>query len=823
MPDILISNGNNSGANAVSDKDLDKIRSGRGGLTSAEARQRLAKFGLNALEEHRVGTLKRLIGYFWGPIPWMIEIAAMLSAALRHWPDFVIITALLAFNAAVGFWQEYKAANALAALKKELAVKSRVLRDGLWQEINAAFLVPGDIIRLKIGDIVPADAYLLDGEYLSLDQSSLTGESLPVDKRPGETVYSGSAVKYGDMSAFVTATAMNTLFGRTARLVEKAGSVSHFQKAVLTIGRYLIYVSLILVAILLVTQLIRGASLLRLLQFSLILTVASIPVAMPAVLSVTMALGALALSRQKAVVSKLESIEEIAGIDVLCCDKTGTLTQNRLTLGEPVVFEAADAQDLVLAAALASSSKDSGGMDAIDSAIMAELPDKTLPGGYTQISFIPFDPVRKRTEAKINNSLGRTFRVSKGAPQVILKIAEISADTQAKALKVIEEMAVKGYRTLGVARADLNGPWRFLGLLPLFDPPREDSARTIVQAKTHGIAVKMVTGDNLAIARETADKLGLGKEIVPADVFFNEIAGKQEAVLSQDAGKRIEAAAGFAQVFPEHKYDIVKALQERGHLVGMTGDGVNDAPALKQADVGIAVSGAADAARAAADLVLTAPGLNVIVNAVEEARRIFERMNSYSIYRIAETIRIMFFVVTAMIFFNFYPITTIMIILLAFFNDVPIMAIAYDNTWLDTAPVRWHMRRVLTVSTILGFVGTVSSFLLLLFFKDVFKFGINEIQTLIFLKLAVAGHLTLFIARTRRSFWTHPLPSPLLFWSAAITKLAATFLVVYPMGLLTPVSWGLALLVWAYALAWMFISDTVKVFVYRRLAAQTAP
>jgi H+-transporting ATPase len=536
-----------------------------------------------------------------------------------------------------------------------------------------------------------------------------------------------------------------------------------------------------------------------------------------------MALGALALSRQKAVVSKLESIEEIAGIDVLCCDKTGTLTQNRLTLGEPVVFEAADAQDLVLAAALASSSKDSGGMDAIDSAIMAELPDKTLPGGYTQISFIPFDPVRKRTEAKINNSLGRTFRVSKGAPQVILKIAEISADTQAKALKVIEEMAVKGYRTLGVARADLNGPWRFLGLLPLFDPPREDSARTIAQAKTHGIAVKMVTGDNLAIARETADKLGLGKEIVPADVFFNEIAGKQEAVLSQDAGKRIEAAAGFAQVFPEHKYDIVKALQERGHLVGMTGDGVNDAPALKQADVGIAVSGAADAARAAADLVLTAPGLNVIVNAVEEARRIFERMNSYSIYRIAETIRIMFFVVTAMIFFNFYPITTIMIILLAFFNDVPIMAIAYDNTWLDTAPVRWHMRRVLTVSTLLGFVGTVSSFLLLWFFKDVFKFGINEIQTLIFLKLAVAGHLTLFITRTRSSFWTHPLPSPLLFWSAAITKLAATFLVVYPMGLLTPISWGLALLVWAYALAWMFISDTVKVFVYRRLAAQTAP
>ena len=425
MPDASTSGSNDYGSdiNAKIDGAFDKVRSGRSGLTTPEAKQRLAEFGFNVLEERKLSPLRRFIGYFWGPIPWMIEIAAALSLALRHWPDFTIIIALLVFNATIGFWQEFKAANALAALKKELALKARVLRDGLWREIDAESLTPGDVIRLKIGDIVPADSLLFEGEYLSVDQSLLTGESLPVDKRAGEDVYSGSTVKYGDMSGLVTATAMNTFFGHTAGLVQKAGAASHFQKAVITIGRYLIYVSLFLVAILVTVQLARGAPLLRLIQFALILTVASIPVAMPTVLSITMALGALALSKQKAVVTKLESIEEIAGIDILCCDKTGTLTQNRLTLGDPVLFEAADDKELILAAALSSSIKDTVSMDAIDNAVMAGLPGNALPEGYTQVRFVPFDPVGKRTEADVRDGHGISFRVSKGAPQVILQPA----------------------------------------------------------------------------------------------------------------------------------------------------------------------------------------------------------------------------------------------------------------------------------------------------------------------------------------------------------------------------------------------------------------
>jgi H+-transporting ATPase len=613
------------------------------------------------------------------------------------------------------------------------------------------------------------------------------------------------------MLAVVTATGGDTFFGRTAKLVEGAGAVSHFQKAVLAIGDYLIYLSLALVAVLIIVQLFRHAPLLDLVQFALILTVASIPVAMPAVLSVTMAVGALALSKMKAIVSRLQSIEEMAGIDILCSDKTGTLTQNKLTLGEPAVFAAADAQDLILAGALASKAEDK---DAIDLAVIGGLDDQSALQAFTQSSFVPFDPVGKRTEGDIRASDGTGFKVTKGAPQVILELAEVSGDEAERAERLIDELAAKGFRTLGVARTDADGAWQFLGILPLFDPPREDSKDTIRHAEEHGISVRMVTGDNAAIAREIAGKLDLGTDIQPIGDLLE--ADASSGQLSSTAFERIEEADGFAQVFPEHKYAIVKAMQARGHLVAMTGDGVNDAPALKQADVGIAVSGATDAARAAADLVLTAPGLSTIVGAVEEARRIFERMNSYAIYRIVETIRIMFFVVLAMIAFNFYPITAIMIILLAFFNDVPIMAIAYDNTWLDPKPVRWNMHRVLTVSTVLGLIGVVETFGLLWIAREWMHLSIDQIQTFIFLKLAVAGHLTLFVARTHRPFWSRPFPSPLLLWSAIATKVLATLFVVFPLGLITPIGWGDVGLIWIYCFVWIFIEDLAKLAVYNR-------
>ena len=793
-----------------------KLSSSEKGLSSSEAAKRLEKYGPNTIEEKKVNPLRKFLGYFWGPIPWMIEVAAVLSAVVHHWADLVIILVLLVFNAAVGFWEEYQAGNAVEALKKKLAMKCRALRDNEWKELDAKDLVPGDIIRMRLGDIIPADVMLFEGDYLSIDQSALTGESLPVNKKKGDIAYSGSIGKQGEMVGLVTATGDNTYFGKTAKLVSGATSVSHFQKAVLQIGDYLIYISLGLVAILILVQLFRGTPFLELVQFALILTVASIPVAMPAVLSVTMAVGAVALSKLKSIVSRLESIEEMAGMDILCSDKTGTLTQNRLTLGEPLTFGVRSTQDLILAAALASKPED---QDAIDLAVIGGVQDTKLLKKYNQVKFLPFDPVIKRTEGTIKDAQGKTFKVTKGAPQVILEMSDVGEDTKIKVEEAVNDFAAKGYRTLGVARSEDNGLWEFLGILPLYDPPREDSADTIAQAQAHGIQVKMVTGDNLAIGREIAGQLGLGRNIKLADRLLS--ANQEKGQMASDTAEQVEKADGFAQVFPEHKYGIVKALQARGHIVGMTGDGVNDAPALKQADIGVAVSGATDAARAAADLVLTASGLSVIINAVEEARRIFERMNSYAIYRITETIRIMIFVVLAMLVFNFYPITAIMIILLAFLNDVPIMTIAYDRTYLDPKPVRWNMHRVIVVSTVMGLTGVMGSFLMLYLAINWLHLSIPQIQTYIFLKMAVAGHLTLFVARNKGFFLKKPYPAPIMIWSGIVTKVIGTLLAAYGFGLIAPIRWSEIALIWGYSIVWAFLTDWAKVSVYRHFAMES--
>jgi H+-transporting ATPase len=782
------------------------------GLSADEAKKRLEEFGHNAIEEKKVNPILKFLGFFWGPIPWMIEVAAVLCLVVRHWAELVIILILLVFNAVVGFWQEHQASNAVEALKKELALKARAKRNGKWRTVDAANLVPGDIIRVRLGDIIPADVKLIEGNYLSVDQSALTGESLPVDKKCGDVGYSGSVAKQGEMVALVTGTGGNTYFAKTAKLVESAGAVSHFQKAVLHIGDYLIYLSLALAAVLILAQLIRGDSFITLFQFVLILVVAAIPVAMPAVLSVTMAIGAVALTKMKAIVTRLESIEEMAGIDILCSDKTGTLTQNKLTLGKPVLLGAGDDQELILLASLASKEED---QDAIDLAVLSGLEHRDALKSYDQRKFLPFDPVSKRTEATVQETGGRTFKVTKGAPQVIFSLCRIDDKVRLKGNEAVEELAAKGYRTLGVARAEMDGPWQFVGILPLYDPPREDSADTIQRAEEHGIQVKMVTGDNVAIAREISRQLGMGTNILAADQLF--IGGEAEGRLSPEAGIKIEKTDGFAQVFPEHKYGIVKALQDRGHLVAMTGDGVNDAPALKQAEVGVAVSGATNAAQAAASLVLTAPGLSVIVRAVEEARKIFERMNSYAIYRITETIRIMFFVVLAMIVFNFYPITAVMIILLALLNDLPILTIAYDNTWLETKPVRWDMRRVLTVATVLGLIGVAETFGLLVIGKLLLKLPPDPLQSFIYLKLAVAGHLTLFVARTKRPFLIKPHPAPKLLFAIVATQTLAALIVGFGF-LVARIPWSYVGLVWGYCLVWVFIEDWAKLQVYHHLA-----
>ncbi len=789
--------------------DLDglykKLDSGPEGLSASEAKQRLEKVGPNALEEKKVNPILKFLSYFWGPIPWMIEAAAILSLISQDWVDFIIIMILLIFNSLVGFWQEFQAGNAVEALKKKLASTSRVLRDGSWISVKAAELVPGDVIRIRLGDIIPADVAMIDGDYLSVDQSAMTGESLPVNKKIGDTGYSGSVAKQGEMIGIVTATGASTFFGKTTELVMSAESTSHFQKAVINIGHFLIYTSLALVTILIIVQLTRGDSILTLARFALILTVASIPVALPAVLSVTMAAGALALSKRKAIVTKLDSIEEMAGMDILCSDKTGTLTQNKLKLQDPMPLGGANVQDLVLAGALASKEEN---QDPIDLAVIGGLGNTEELKSYKQTKFVPFDPVIKRTEATVEAKNGKTLYVTKGAPQVILNLSKPEDSVYNKANESIDQFAKKGFRTLGVARSGDGKNWEFLGLLPLADPLREDSAETVKEAEEHGLIVKMVTGDNIAIAKEIAEQLSLGDKIYSAE----ELLGDKGEVLP-DTPKKVAEANGFAEVFPEHKYGIVKSLQETDHIVGMTGDGVNDAPALKQANVGIAVSGATDAARAASSLVLTLPGLSVIINAIEEARRIFERMNSYAIYRIVETIRIMFFIVLTMLAYNVYPITAIMIILLALMNDLPIMTIAYDNTYLDPKPVRWNMGRVLTIASILGIIGVIETFLLFVFAKSFAKVPTEELQTLIFLKLVVAGHLTLFVARNKRPFFMPPFPAPILLIAILSTQALAAMIAGFGL-FITPIPWIWILWVWLYCIFWIFIEDGAKLLIY---------
>jgi len=782
-----------------------KLGSSPDGLSQAEAHKRLTQYGPNEIEEKKTNSILKFLTYFWGPIPWMIEIAVILSGVVRHWPDFFIILVLLLSNAVVGFWEERQAGNAIAALKAKLAIKAKVKRDGKWVNPAARELVPGDVIRLRLGDIVPADARLLDGDPMSVDQSALTGESLPATCNPGDAVFSGSIVRRGESSALVYATGTNTYFGKTAQLVEEAHTASHFQKAVLKIGNYLIILAISLVAVIIGFAIFRGDPILTTLQFALVLTVAAIPVAMPTVLSVTMAVGARLLAKKQAIVSKLVAIEELAGVDVLCSDKTGTLTQNKLTLGDPFSVNNVDADQLILDAALASRADDN---DTIDLAVLDGLKDKDSLKAYQVAHFQPFDPVHKRTEATVKAQDGKTFKVTKGAPQVILKLSANAGQVKDAVDKAVNAFAARGFRSLGVARADGDGQWQLVGVLPLFDPPREDAKTTIATARQMGVKIKMVTGDALAIAKETAKKLDMGANILDASSL-----GDSKRKETTEVAESIEKADGFAQVFPEHKFHIVDVLQQRGHIVGMTGDGVNDAPALKKADCGIAVSDATDAARAAASIVLLASGLSVIIDAIKESRKIFQRMNSYAIYRIAETLRVLFFMTLAILIFNFYPVTAVMIVMLALLNDGAILSIAYDNVHYKDQPEAWNMRMVLGISTVLGIIGVVAAFGLFYLAERVFHLDRAHAQTMMYLKLSVAGHLTIFLTRTRGPFWSIR-PAKILWLAVLGTQIVATLIAVYGL-FMTPLGWEWAGFVWGYALLWFLLNDRVKLLAYR--------
>jgi H+-transporting ATPase len=775
------------------------------GLSDEEARKRLERDGPNEIPEKKHNPFLKFITYFWGPIPWMIEAAVLLSGIVRHWLDFCIILVLLVSNAVVAFWEEHQAGNAIAALKKKLASTAKVKRSGRWLDPAARELVKGDVIRLRLGDIVPADVRLLPGDPIQVDQSALTGESLPSECKPGAAVYSGSIVRQGEIEALVYAIGADTYFGRTAQLVEQAAATSHFQRAVLKIGDYLIVMAVALVLLIVAVAIFRGDKILNTLEFALVLLVASIPVAMPTVLSVTMAVGARLLARKEAIVTRLSAIEELAGVDILCSDKTGTLTQNKLTLGEPFSANGTPPEQVVILAALASRAEDK---DTIDSAIIGGLKNDQALKPYQVVHFQPFDPVHKRTEATVKGGDGKQFYVAKGAPQIILEMSQNAAAVKPAVDKAVNEFASRGFRSLGVARAEQQGKWVFAGLLPLFDPPREQAKATIASARQMGVGVKMITGDQLAIAKETAKQLGMGTNILDASGLGD--STHQESAESTEA---IEKADGFAQVFPEHKYHIIDVLQKRGHIVGMTGDGVNDAPALKKADCGIAVSGATDTARAAASIVLLASGLSVIIDAVKESRRIFQRMNSYAMYRIAETLRVLFFMTLSILVFNFYPVTAVMIVMIALLNDGAILSIAYDNVHYKDKPEVWNMRLVLGISTVLGVIGVVSAFALFYLGERVFHLDRDHIQTLMYLKLSIAGHLTIFLTRTRGPFWSIR-PANILWIAVLGTQITATLIAVFGI-FMTPLGWKWAAFVWGYALVWALINDRVKLLAYR--------
>ncbi len=835
------------------------------GLSEAEARARLAQYGYNEIEEREEPLWHRIFRRFWGPIPWMIEVAALLSAIVQKWEDFAIITFMLLVNASLDFFQEHRALNALKALKQRLAMEAIVLRDGKFATLAARELVPGDIVKLKIGDIIPADVQLLKGDYLLVDQSALTGESLPVSKKLNEVAYANTIVKQGEMLAVVVNTGMRTNFSSVASLVARAQleERSHFQKMVIQIGNFLILLTLVLVMLIVLVSLFRHEPFLEIARFALVLTVAAIPVALPAVLSLTMAVGAMNLARKQAIVSRLTAIEELAGVDIFCSDKTGTLTRNEMRVAEPVVLPGHREEELFLVAALASRVENN---DPIELPLFHYI-DEHFPqlplADYRQLDFTPFDPIRKRTEAHVAHGDER-FQAVKGAAQVLIEMAGLDEEVAFDLNKTVDLLASKGYRTLAVGRrGEDTQKLQLIGLIPLYDPPREDSRRVIEEMTRYGVQVKMVTGDNVAIAREIGRLLGLEQRTIRSaqlsGTTSNELLALSEALaaaiyrrLKGDVTTReakqfarevmtevqslydtrllerefvhthesaiiemIEEVDIFAEVVPEDKYRIVDTLQKGDHIVAMTGDGVNDAPALKKADCGFAVSNATDAARAAADIILTNPGLSVINSAMKQARITFARMKSYATFRIAETIRIILFMTLSIIVFDFYPITALMIILLALLNDIPILAIAYDNTRIHQSPVRWNMRELLTVSSVLGITGVVSSFILFFILQEK---GMDEevIRTLLFLKLIIAGHSTLYITRSEGWFWQRPWPSPLLFWATFGTEIAGTLIAVYGI-FITPIGWEYALLIWAYALIWFLINDAMKMLTYRLL------
>ncbi|KAL1207554.1 ATPase 6, plasma membrane-type [Cardamine amara subsp. amara] len=813
-----------------------QLKCSRDGLSSEEGRNRLQIFGPNKLEEKEENKILKFLGFMWNPLSWVMEAAAIMAIVLANgdgrppdWQDFVGITCLLVINSTISFWEENNAGNAAAALMANLAPKTKVLRDGKWGEQEAAILVPGDLISIKLGDIVPADARLLEGDPLKIDQSALTGESLPTTKHPGDEVFSGSTCKQGELEAVVIATGVHTFFGKAAHLVDSTNNIGHFQKVLTAIGNFCICsIGVGMLIEIIVMYPIQHRKYRDGIDNLLVLLIGGIPIAMPTVLSVTMAIGSHRLSQQGAITKRMTAIEEMAGMDVLCSDKTGTLTLNKLTVDKNLIEvfpKNADKETVMLLSARASRTEN---QDAIDACIVNMLADpKEARAGITEVHFLPFNPVEKRTAITYIDSNGDWHRCSKGAPEQIIELCELKGETKRRAHDVIDKFAERGLRSLGVARQTVpdkdkesgGSTWEFVGLLPLFDPPRHDSAETIRRALELGVNVKMITGDQLAIGKETGRRLGMGTNMYPSSSLLE---NKDDTTGGVPVDELIEKADGFAGVFPEHKYEIVRRLQEKKHIVGMTGDGVNDAPALKKADIGIAVDDATDAARSASDIVLTEPGLSVIVSAVLTSRAIFQRMKNYTIYAVSITIRVVLgFMLVALIWkFDFSPF---MVLIIAILNDGTIMTISKDRVKPSPIPDSWKLKEIFSTGVVLGTymaLMTVVFFWLAhdtTFFQD--KFGVrslqgkdDELMAALYLQVSVISQALIFVTRSRS--WSYvERPGLLLLFAFLVAQLFATIIAaMIPMRFarMKGCGWGWCGVVWLYSIVTYIPLDILK-------------
>ncbi|CAN6813157.1 ATPase 1, plasma membrane-type-like [Brassica napus] len=807
------------------------------GLTTQEGDDRIQLFGPNKLEEKKESKILKFLGFMWNPLSWVMEAAAIMAIALANgdgrppdWQDFVGIICLLVINSTISFIEENNAGNAAAALMAGLAPKTKVLRDGKWSEQEAAILVPGDIVSIKLGDIIPADARLLEGDPLKVDQSALTGESLPVTKHPGQEVYSGSTCKQGEIEAVVIATGVRTFFGKAAHLVDSTNQVGHFQKVLSSIGTFCICsIATGMVIEIIVMYGIQKRKYRDGIDNLLVLLIGGIPIAMPTVLSVTMAIGSHRLSQQGAITKRMTAIEELAGMDVLCSDKTGTLTLNKLSVDKDLVevfCRGVEKGQVLLFAAMASRIEN---QDAIDAAMVNMLGDpREARAGIKEVHFLPFNPVDKRTALTYIDSDGNWHRVSKGAPEQILDLANARPALRQKALATINNYAERGLRSLAVARQlvpektkeSSGGPWEFVGLLPLFDPPRHDSAETIRRALNLGVNVKMITGDQLAIGKETGRRLGMGTNMYPSAALLG--TDRDSNMASVPIEELIEKADGFAGVFPEHKYEIVKKLQEMKHIVGMTGDGVNDAPALKKADIGIAVADATDAARGASDIVLTEPGLSVIISAVLTSRAIFQRMKNYTIYAVSITIRIVFgFMLIALIWeFDF---SAFMVLIIAILNDGTIMTISKDRVKPSPTPDSWKLNEIFATGIVLGGYQAVMS---VIFFWVIHKtdfcsdkFGVrsirdnnDELMSAVYLQVSIISQALIFVTRSRSWSFVER-PGALLMIAFVIAQLVATLIAVYAdwtFAKVKGIGWGWAAVIWVYSILTYIPQDILK-------------